>query len=93
MVVCFLILRGTAMLRTTVFFDPATRTRLRTLARRKGMTQAAVLREAIACYEQQSEPPGLPPGIGEFRSGDPATASRTKDLLRGAARTGSWRRR
>lgn len=81
------------MLRTTVFFDPATRARLRSLARRKGVTQAEVLREAIARYEEQSEIAGLAPGIGEFRSGDPATASRTRAVLRRAARTGSWRRR
>ncbi len=67
--------------------------RLRSLARRKGMTQAGVLREAIARYEAQEKPAGLPPGIGEFRSGDPASASRTKALLRHAALTGSWRRR
>ncbi|MGH8675290.1 MAG: hypothetical protein ACREVG_13375 [Burkholderiales bacterium] len=85
--------RSTAMLRTTVFFDTATRARLRSLARRKGMTQAEVLRAAIARYEEQSEPGGLPPGIGEFRSGDPATASRSKTILKRAARTGSWRRR
>ena len=78
------------MLRTTVFLDPATRARLRSLARRKGMTQAGVLREAIARYEAQEKPAGLPPGIGEFRSGDPATASRTKVILR---RTAWWRRR
>lgn len=81
------------MLRTTVFFDTTTRARLRSLARRKGMTQAAVLREAIARYEEQSGLAGLPPGIGEFGSGEPSTASRSKALLRRAARTGSWRRR
>jgi hypothetical protein len=57
------------------------------------MTQAGVLREALARYKEQEKPAGLSPGIGEFRSGDPATASRTKVLLRPAARTGSWRRR
>jgi predicted DNA-binding protein len=81
------------MLRTTVFFDAATRARLRSLARRKGMTQAEVLREAIARYEAQSGSAGLAPGVGEFRSGDPATASRARALLRRAARAGSWRRR
>lgn len=81
------------MQRTTVFFDPTTRARLRSLARRKGVTQAVVIREAIAQYEQQLTPSGLPPGIGEFHSGNPATASQTKALLRRAARTGSWRRR
>jgi hypothetical protein len=81
------------MQRTTVFFDIATRARLRSLARRKGVTQAEVLREAIARYDERSGPAGLPPGVGEFRSGDASTASRTKALLRRAARTGSWRRR
>jgi len=81
------------MLRTTVFFDTATRSRLRSLARRKGMTQAEVIREAIARYEQDAGPTGLPPGIGEFRSGSAATASRTRELLKRATRTGSWRRR
>lgn len=81
------------MLLTTVFLDATTRARLRRLASRKGMTQAAVLREAIARYEERSGPDRLPPGIGEFRSGDPATASRTKLLLRRTARTPSWRRR
>lgn len=78
---------------TAVSIDTATRARLRRLARRKGMTQAEVLREAIARYEEQAGLACLAPGIGEFRSGDPATASRTRAVLRRAARTGSWRRR
>lgn len=81
------------MQRTTVFFDTATRARLRSLARRKGVTQAEVLRDAIARYDEQSGLAGLAPGIGEFRSGDPSTAARTRAMLRRAARTGSWRRR
>ena len=64
------------------------------LERIKALRQSVgVLREAIARYEEQDKPAGLPPGIGEFRSGDPATASRTKVLLRRTARTASRRRR
>lgn len=81
------------MIRTTVFFDEITRARLRNLARRAGVTQAQVLREAIAHYDIESAPLGLPAGIGEFRSGDAKTASRTREFLTEAAKTGSWRRR
>ena len=80
------------MIRTTVFFDEATRSRLRSLARLGGVTQAQVLREAIAQYDVSSGRSGLPPGIGEFRSGDATTASRTRKILTQAARSGSWRR-
>lgn len=81
------------MNRTTVFFDDATRARLRNLARRAGVTQAHVLREAIARYDVESAPRGLPPGIGEFRSGDAKTAARTREILGEAAKAGAWRRR
>jgi hypothetical protein len=80
------------MIRTTVFFDEETRTRLRNLARRTGSTQAQVLREAVARYEIESAPQGLPPGIGEFRSGSADTASRTREILAKAAKDGTWRR-
>ena len=82
-----------AMIRTTVFFDEATRARLRNLARHSGLTQAQVLREAIARYEVEAKPRGLPPGIGEFHSGRADTASRTRKYLSEAAKEGSWRRR
>ncbi|MFN0159673.1 MAG: hypothetical protein ACKVQQ_00475 [Burkholderiales bacterium] len=81
------------MIRTTVFFDEETRMRLRSLARRTGLTQAQVLREAVARYEVENSRPALPPGIGEFRSGRADTASRTREILANAARSGSWRRR
>lgn len=81
------------MIRTTVFFDEATRARLRGLARRAGVTQAQVLREAIAHYEVTAAPQGLAPGIGEFHSGSAKTASRTREFLAKAAKADSWRRR
>lgn len=81
------------MIRTTVFFDETTRARLRSLARRAGVTQAHVLREAIAHYEVTTTPQGLAPGIGEFHSGSADTASRTREFLAKAAKTDSWHRR
>ena len=80
------------MIRTTVFFEEATRARLRNLARRAGVSQAQVLREAIARYDGESAQQGMPAGIGEFRSGDARTASCTRERLAEAAKTGSWRR-
>lgn len=82
-----------AMIRTTVFFDEETRARLRNLARRAGVTQAQVLREAISRYDVAVAPQGLAPGVGEFHSGSTRTASRTREFLAKAAKDNSWRRR
>ena len=70
------------MKRTTIFLDELTLRQLQRTAQRKGITAAAVIREAVAHYLAAPAAAGkLPPLAGKFASGKLDTSERTEELL------------
>lgn len=70
------------MKRTTIFLDDQLLRRLQRAARTKGVSFAAVVREAMSRY--LADPAGgtsLPSVAGRFASGGGDTSSRVDDLL------------
>lgn len=78
------------MIKTTVYLDPEIALAFRQLASTHGKSQAELIREALALYARQSGRP-KPKGIGAYRSGRSDVSERAEELLRQAARDGSWR--
>lgn len=66
------------MQRTTIFLDPAIKRLLRDEARRRGVTEASILREALARYFADQSPPEPRP-VGKSKDG--GVARRLDDAL------------
>ena len=70
------------MKRTTIFIPEPLERDLQLYARRSGKPTAAVVREALAAYLTQNQPPvGLPSFTGAFDSGHADTAERHDEIL------------
>jgi len=78
------------MVKTTVYLDENSMSALRSMAQRKGTTQAELIRNAVRKLVAGNPPP-LPKGMGMFSSGYTDTSSRRKEILMAAARKGRWR--
>ena len=70
-------------LKTTLYLDDAEYRRLKAIARRKGKTPAALVREAIADYARREEGRLTPRSVGAGRSGRGDVAERAEELLEG----------
>ena len=66
------------MNRTTITLDPETRRRLRRIAADRGISMAAVIREAIDEAVERHAP--KPRSLGVAASGSPDTARRSGDI-------------
>lgn len=70
------------MKRTTVFIDDGTLKRLQQAAARKGVSSAAMIREALAVYlATPATPTPAPSVLGQFASGKSDTASNVDEML------------
>lgn len=71
------------MKRTSLFLDPSVVSQLQRLARRRGVSFATVVREALAVYaaEPTTGVPDVPSIAGRFASGHGDTSSRVDELL------------
>ena len=73
------------MKRTSLFLDEQLQLQLQRLAKRRGVSFATVVREALAVYVASPDAPDRPPAIpaiaGRFSSGHRDTASRVDELL------------
>ncbi|MBA3342242.1 MAG: ribbon-helix-helix protein, CopG family [Gemmatimonadaceae bacterium] len=70
------------MKRTSLFLDDRLLAALQRVARRKRVSVAALVREAVSAYLAQAATPARVPSIaGRFASGTRDTAERTDDLL------------
>ncbi len=74
------------MKRTSLFLDDKVVGQLQRLARRRGQSFAAVVREALAVYAAEpagdaTASPVVPAIAGRFRSGFTDTSARVDDLL------------
>lgn len=72
--------------RTTITIDPETRSRLRRIAAERGVSMAALIREAIDLTIEQHAP--RPRSLGVGASGVPDTARQTAERR---AEPRSWR--
>ena len=70
------------MRRTSLFLDEQIMKRMQRLADYRGVSVAAVVREALAEYVGKASPPTeLPTIVGRFRSGHGDTSERVDELL------------
>jgi len=70
------------MRRTSLFLDDQIIKRMQKLARARGVSFATVVREALAQYAADVEPPSAVPSIaGRFASGSSDTSERVDELL------------
>jgi hypothetical protein len=69
------------MKRTTVFVEARLERDLKRLAARRGVSFAAVVREAMAAYVARPGAGTLPSVAGRFSSGHSDTSERVDDLL------------
>ena len=69
--------------KTTVYLEADDYRRLKTIARRRGETPAALIREAVAEYGRRHEDRCLPRSLGAGRSGLGDLAERAEELLAG----------
>lgn len=70
------------MIRTSLFLDTRTMTSLKRAAQRRGVSVAAIVREAVAAYLSGAAPAvPLPSIVGRFASGQSDTAERANELL------------
>lgn len=67
--------------KTTVYLTPALRRALRETARRRGTSEAALIREGIAVVTARDAE--VRPRLPLFQSGDPTLAERVDELLEG----------
>ena len=65
--------------KTTVYLDPAEYARLRRLAEARGVSAAALIREAVAEYAARQDTGPMPRSLGLGRSG--SVAARAEELL------------
>lgn len=68
------------MKRTTVYLDPDLEVLLKLEATRRKRPMAELLRDALRAYLTRS-PRRLPPGVGEFASGQSDIAERAEEIL------------
>lgn len=72
------------MLRTTVYLDENNESELRILARKTGISRAALIREALSNYVAKARSKSdvqLPPGVGRYSSSRDDVSERTDVLL------------
>ena len=73
------------MKRTSLFLDDKISSELQRLARRRGISFATVVREALAVYAARpvarDDAPSLPSVAGRFTSGHADTSTRIDELL------------
>lgn len=71
------------MKRTSLFLDPKIVAQLQRQARRRGVSFATVVREALALYaaEPATGVPAVPSIAGRFASGHSDTSTRVDELL------------
>jgi hypothetical protein len=69
------------MKRTTIFLDPKVERELKRMATRRGVTFAAVVREAMAAYLVTPAAGKVPSIAGRFSSGRTDTSERADELL------------
>jgi hypothetical protein len=70
------------MKRTSLFLDDELLKKLRLAAKRRGVSVALLVREAVAEYLTGSAPAGTVPSLaGRFASGKTDTAARVDELL------------
>jgi predicted transcriptional regulator len=69
--------------RTTVYLDATEYRRIKEIARRRGRTPAALIREAVQAYTDRHAPRPRPKSIGIGRSGRGDVAERADELLAG----------
>ena len=61
---------------------------LRRLAAAQERSETDILREAVATYVRFTRP--FPKGMGRYHSGQTTVSEQARDLLRQAARDGTW---
>jgi hypothetical protein len=71
------------MKRTSLFLDAKLLENLRRAADRRGVSVAALVREAVAAYLTPVAAGALPSFVGKFASGRTDTSERVDDLLWG----------
>lgn len=69
--------------KTTVYLDSEDYTRLKRLARERGESPAALIREAVAEYGRRHAGRALPRSLGAGRSGRGYLSERDEELLEG----------
>ena len=70
------------MKRTTIFLDEPLRRQLQRLAKRRGVSFATIVREAMATYVAEPVTAGALPSVaGRFASGIADTSARVDELL------------
>ncbi len=70
------------MIRTSLFIDARTMSSLKRAAQRRGVSVAAIVREAVAVYlSAPSSASPVPSVAGRFASGRSDTADRAEELL------------
>ncbi|MGZ8216475.1 ribbon-helix-helix domain-containing protein [Methylomagnum sp.] len=78
------------MHKTTLYFDDDIAQSLRERANAEGRGQMEIIRDAILSYLRQPDErevkPGLPPGVGVYRSGRSDVSAQAENILRAAAR-------
>ena len=72
-------------LKTTVYLDEADYRTLKAIARARGRTPAALVREAVAEYAAREKPRRLPRSLGAGRSRTGDIGERAEELLSGLA--------
>lgn len=74
--------------KTTVYLDRDEYQRLKSLARRRGESPAALIREAVAEYGRRHSGRGLPQSLGAGKSGREDLSERAEELLQGLGQDG-----
>lgn len=69
------------MKRTSMFFDETLLAAIERLAKRRGTSVAAVVREAAAAYVSAAPPGRLPSITGKYATGEADVAERMDELL------------
>ena len=72
--------------KTTVYLDRAAYQQLQRLARARGQTAAALVREAVAEYARRHARGGLPRSLAAGRSGRKDLGAKAEQLLKGMGR-------
>jgi hypothetical protein len=75
-----------AKTRTTVYLEPVEYARIKEMAKPRGQTPAALIREAISEYTGRAATPARPRSIGIGRSGRGDVSERADEYLAGFGR-------
>lgn len=73
----------------TIQLDDETAAVLRRLASCQQRTEGEIVRDALSAYAQRA-PHALPPGAGQYHSGQTDVSSKAREILREAVREGQW---